>query len=315
MTDLEDRNFSCDLSNKTLDIILDSPDESNLIGNTYELKEKLGQGSFGQVYRAINIIEVRPWNKNYAIKLEPLSDKKQHLLKEYDIYNTLNDSDNFSKIYWYGNYKKYRALVLDQLGPSLKHLFIKNKYDFDMNTIANIAVQFLYRLQELHNAGYLHQDIKPENILVDLKNMIKIYMIDFGTSDKWQNFVNRKHVLKVPSNRIVGTARYSSINNHKYMSQSRRDDLESFGYVLIYFAKSSLPWQGLKTKSFKIKWKKVLLVKENMNEKKLCSGLPKCFFNYFFYVNNLTFEQTPNYKYLRRLFRSYIKTDFFWKKN
>ena len=309
----KEREESCDLSNKTLDIILDSiEEESDLVGNIYELKEMLGEGSFGKVYRAINVKE-KEKNNEYAIKLETKKDVKKHLLKEYFVYKGLDNSNNFPKMYWYGNYKKYRGLVLDRLGPSLKYFFVKYKYNFDMNTIANIAVQVLYRLEELHNKGFLHQDIKPENILVDYRNMVKIFLVDYGTSGEWRVNNSSEHVEQIKSNKIVGTARYSSINNHSGMLQSRCDDLQSFGYVLIYLAKSSLPWQGFKTRDFRRKWKQVQDIKEGILLTKLCDGIPYCFLHYFEYISKLSFKEKPDYKYLRSLFRVYIKSDFVWK--
>lgn len=300
---------SCEMSNKTLDIILETIDEKEeveLIADKYILHEELGKGSFGTVFRATD-----DNNNEYAIKFEDKSDLKKHLSKEYVIYSSLTNSRNFPKTYYYGDYKNSRILVMQRLGISLKKLYINNK--FDINIISNIAVQVLYRLQELHDKGWLHQDIKPENILIDNILGQKIYLVDYGTSGNWWDSKTNQHIENKPSNKIVGTARYSSIANHLGFNQCRKDDLESLGYVLIYFAKGKLPWQGIHTKNFRQKWREIRKIKQRIKYESLCEKLPYCFSLYFKYIHNLGFEDTPNYSYLRNLFRHNITSDFVWK--
>lgn len=305
--------ISCELSNKTLDMILvtideeDEGDEIELIADKYILHEELGKGSFGTVYRSTDHN-----NNEYAIKFEDKSDLKEHLAKEYLIYSSLKKSRNFPKIYHYGEYKNSRILVMQRLGVSLKQLFTNRNYFFNMNTISNIAVQVLYRLQELHDKGWLHQDIKPENILIDNTLGQKIYLVDYGTSGFWWDNEHKTHVEEVHSNKIVGTARYSSLGNHKGINQSRRDDLESLGYMLVYFIKKRLPWQGISTKTFRQKWREVRKIKEKTRIEVLCKGLPYCFSLYFYHITTIRFQDTPNYSYLRDLFRHNITSDFNW---
>ena len=302
--------ISSEMSNKTLDMILDTieeEEECEIIANKYQIHEKLGQGSFGTVYKATD------FNDNeYAIKFEDQSDIKKHLLRESNIYDSLNNLPDFPTKYYYGNYKTFRVLVIDKLGDSLKKMFQKNNRIFNINTVANIAVQLLYRLENLHKTGWLHQDIKPENILIDNERGKKLYLVDFGTSSYWWDRQLNRHVVDGPSKKIVGTARYSSISNHCGRFQSRKSDLESLGYVLVYFMKGKLPWQGLPAKNYKIKWNKIQRLKESITRKKLCQDMPICFLRYFDYVDNLKFTETPDYAFLRVLFRLYIISDFFW---
>ena len=312
---MKNRSRSYD-SNKTLDIILEDFEESysdnDLVGKMYKVVKKLGSGSFGDVYSAVD-----KNNLEYAIKFEDEKDYKQHLLQEYRVYTTLNKNRHFPKIYGYGHYRNYRYLVMQKLGKSLKSMFVENDMFFDMNTVSNIAVQILYRLQELHNKGWLHQDIKPENILIDEYRGEKLYLIDYGTSGRWWDEHSLKHIPKEPSKKIVGTARYSSIANHRGYKQCRRDDLESFGFVLLYFVLGKLPWQGIKASNFRVKWNSIRSIKIKTDINKLCdlNAVSESFKIYFTYVRKLKFDQIPDYSYLRSLFRPYIKSDFYWSKS
>lgn len=308
-----EKPFSCEMSNKTFDIILDTINEEEdveIIAGKYILHEKLGEGSFGTVYKALDFDD-----NEYAIKFEEKTDLKKHLLRENTIYDTLKDLPDFPKKYYYGDHKEYRVLVLDKLGKSLKEIFYINNKNFDINTVANIAVQLLYRLENFHKQGWLHQDIKPENILIDNLDKKKIFLIDYGTSGYWWDKQLNSHVKKVESKKIVGTARYSCIRNHYGMYQNRTDDLESLGYVLIYFMRGYLPWQGIPAKNFRHKWTKVKRIKETTTRNVLCKNLPMCFLRYFQYIDRLSFTEKPDYANLRRLFRLYIISDFLWSKN
>ena len=305
---------SCDMSNKTLEIILEesSRDDNGLLAGKYELHEKLGQGSFGIVYRATD-----KDGKEYAVKCEELTDTKKHLHRENLIYDLLKGHQKFAKKYYFGEHNNQRMMVLERLGHSLKQYYLlkqRRRKKFDLNTVSNIAVQILYRLQELHNTGWLHQDIKPENILTDNITREKLYLVDFGTSAEWWDHQRKKHISPIRSNRMVGTARYSSLANHRGIKQCRKDDLESFGYVLIYLIKGRLPWQGIQAPDFRSKWKNIKRIKSTTSITSLCYGLPECFEMYFKYINQLNFKDTPNYSYLRKLFRRHIKSDFYWCK-
>ena len=151
---------------------------------------------------------------------------------------------------------------MDRLGPSLKSLYSRCNRIFPAQTVALIAIQLLDRLELLHNGGWLHQDIKPENICIGVEKTRSIlYLIDYGTSSQYVDAVTKKHRARGPSTKIVGTARYSSLNNHYGYKQSRRDDLESLGYTLIYWLLGRLPWQGIPEADFRVKWKKVRRIK------------------------------------------------------
>ena len=143
---------------------------------------------------------------------------------------------------------------MDKLGDSLEQLFTSCGRKFSIGCVCHIAIQILSRIEELHKHNYLHRDIKPDNFLIghtsngDLtsKEAGKIYMIDLGLGKVWKE--GGRHIPEKHGKRLIGTPRYASINTHFGHEQSRRDDLESLGYMLMYFAHGQLPWQGLRVK-------------------------------------------------------------------
>lgn len=312
-----DKKSSAEISNQTVEFIdNDEEDLDEIFKKKYKIHEQLGKGSFGTVYRATDKHKFE-----YAIKYESLKDTKKHLLRENRIYDSIKDKTfqyDFPRKYYYGEHSKERVLVLQKLGKSLK--YYNKKYHFDLETCSNIAVQILYRLENLHSLGWLHQDIKPENILVDSVKGRKLFLADFGTSGRWATIDIDHNILQHVSykrtNRIVGTARYSSINNHRGFTQSRRDDLESFGYVLLYFILGKLPWQGINSNSIRSKWDTIMNKKKTTDIIGLChhEDLDVCFSQYFQYISKLDFDEKPDYKFLRKLFRKNIKKDFFWSR-
>jgi serine/threonine protein kinase len=165
-------------------------------------------------------------------------------------------------------------MVIDLLGPSLEDLFNKCSRKFSLKTTLMLADQMLQRVEYLHSKNYVHRDIKPDNFLIGIgKNSHILYLIDFGLAKKYRDH-NHVHIPYKDNKHLTGTARYASVNNHLGIEQSRRDDLEGIGYVIIYFCKGSLPWQGLKAKTKLEKYNKICEKKTQIGVQGLCSGLP-----------------------------------------
>jgi len=157
-----------------------------------------------------------------------------------------NKEKHIPRIHYFGTDQGFNILVLDKLGKSLEDLFNYQKKKFSLKTVCILADQMLTRIEFIHNKHFLHRDIKPDNFMVGVGNQEKnLYIIDFGLSKRYMG-KDGKHIAYKTGKSLTGTARYASINTHLGCEQARRDDVESIGYVLIYFLRGVLPWQNLK---------------------------------------------------------------------
>ena len=258
----------------------------------YKIIKKVGKGTFGIVYKGIQL----DTNQPIAIKIE--RDKHSRLELEYNIYNQFKNVIGVPRIIDFikNEEKKEKTLIMEYLGPSIDFLFTLCKNKFSVKTVLMIAIQSINRLEQIHKQGFIHRDIKPDNFLVGYgQNKDIIYLVDFGLSKKYINSHYRN------DKNLVGSLRYASIRNHKGIEQSRRDDLESLGYMLIYFINGSLPWQNVQKKTEKEIIDEIFNIKRNISLKDLCNGLPEEFYLYMKYCRLLRFVEKPDYKYLRKL--------------
>lgn len=186
---------------------------------------------------------------------------------------------------------------------SLEDLFNKCGRRFSLKTVLQIADQVLERVETMHNRHLIHRDIKPANFVIGYHNTSLVHCIDFGLSKRYRHPRTLQHIPYRDGRSLTGTPRYASINNHLGIEQSRRDDLESIGYVLIYFLRGVLPWQGLKAKTASKKYKMIMEKKQSVSISDLCQGCPIQFAEYLSYCRNLTFDSKPDMQYLKGLFR------------
>ena len=152
---------------------------------------------------------------------------------------------------------------MELLGKSLEDLFQENQKKFSLKTVCLIAEQMLDRIEFIHNKNIIHRDIKPDNFVMGLQNNYIVYILDFGLSKKYRSSRTHQHIKFCSNKKLTGTARYASINALKGCEQSRRDDLEAIGYVLMYFLRGSLPWQGLKVNRNEDRYKKIYQKKKS----------------------------------------------------
>ena len=260
---------------------------------------KLGKGSFGYIVPGINKIT----GEEVAVKIERKIDDAQ-LKYEYKIYQLLKGGPGFPKIYGYFEENNHNILIMEKLGPSLEKIFNKNKKQFSLLTVAMIIEQILYRLEFIHSKNIVHRDIKPDNFLIGLGNKNKtIYAIDFGLSKKFKESKTGLHIPYRDGKCLLGTARYTSINTHLGVEQSRRDDIEALGYMMVYFLKGRLPWQGMINSNPNKKYDKIKKLKIDIKLQELCNGLPEETIKFIQYARDMRFEDKPNYSYLRGLMR------------
>ena len=199
---------------------------------------------------------------------------------------------------------------MELLGSSLEDIFQKQQKKFSIKTVCMVGIQMLDRLEFIHNKNIIHRDIKPDNFVLGLDNKSHIiYVLDFGLSKKYRSSRTHQHIKFSVNKKLTGTARYASINALKGCEQSRRDDLEAIGYVLMYFLRSSLPWQGLHVHKGEDRYKKILTKKRGTSAEELCKGFPSEFAEYINYTRNLEFEADPDYKFLRGLLLSVLEKE------
>ncbi|XP_020251202.1 casein kinase 1-like protein 2 isoform X1 [Asparagus officinalis] len=278
------------------------------VGNKFRLGRKIGSGSFGEIYLGTNI----QTNEEVAIKLENVKTKHPQLLYESKLYRILQGGTGIPNVRWFGVEGDYNVLVMDLLGPSLEDLFNFCSRKLSLKSVLMLADQMINRVEFVHSKSFLHRDIKPDNFLMGLgRRANQVYIIDFGLAKKYRDTSTHQHIPYRENKNLTGTARYASMNTHLGIEQSRRDDLESLGYVLMYFLRGSLPWQGLKAGTKKQKYEKISERKVSTPIEALCRGYPSEFASYFHYCRSLRFDDKPDYAYLKRLFRDlFIREGF-----
>ena len=281
-----------------------------ILNGIYRIIKMVGCGAFGEIHLAydVNMKGLR------AIKFEMANHKNPQLKHEYSVLEQLNKQegaggkggDAFTgvpKVYYFDRLEhKYNFMVMEFLGPSLGDLFQLKERNFGMETVLMLAIQVLSRIEYIHEKGFLHRDIKPENFVIGLNEKSNlVYLIDYGLSKRYKDKNSGQHIPYRENKQLVGTVRYASVNAHLGIEQSRRDDLEGIGYVLVYFYLGRLPWQN-KTDKGKPLTQKITEKKLTTPPELLCKKMPREFSYYFHYCKNLKFEDRPDYNSLKSMF-------------
>ena len=311
--------------------------EQFIINGNYNLIKLLGYGTFGEIILAFdnNSRQLR------AIKFEIMTAKNAQLKHEYTIYEQLNiieerknqskkdkeiykgtiDAESITKItmnyvdkannkaigipkvYYFDKIEnRFSYMVMDFLGPSLGDLFQLMQKKFSLQTICMCGMQMMCRLEYIHEKGFIHRDIKPENFVTGINDDSNtIYIIDFGLARRFKDKKTGSHTPYRENRQMIGTVRYASINTQIGIEQSRRDDVEAVGYVLVYLALGRLPWQRAGKEKGKGHLAKVLEKKLITPPEILCKKLPKQFSFIFQYIRKLKFEERPDYNMMKCL--------------
>lgn len=359
--------------------ILEKYKNRTLINSRYVFEKKIGSGSFGSVYRGINIIS----GDRVAIKFEATTTKIPTLLWESKILNHLAGIPGVVKLRYFGSESNKNIIVMDLFShtlyeeinklkadnstieeqmqlysengnetPSIENTSIKDgSNEFEKKNIEysensspssyrcsdinkefqdNIAKQIpsytkdvtqylismIQIIKRVHDAGVVHRDIKPENFMISLPSTEQkkqessektLHIIDFGLSRFYMK--GDKHVINTYDKSIVGTMRYISKHIHEGNVYSRRDDIISIMYVVIYLLKGNLPWTGLLPKKGDIRTKEELVYDKKViiSSDELCEGLPTLFKKILDYAYSLEFEDKPDYLYMIRQCKMLLK--------
>jgi serine/threonine protein kinase len=263
-----------------------------LINHKYKLLEKIGEGCFGSIFKGQNIRS----NEEVAIKIEPIATQSKLLKNESTIYQYLLNTSGIPTVKWYGKDEFNYYMVLNLLGESLQTVK-DNVGFFSLKATLQIGIQIISLLKTIHGKGLIHRDIKPDNFLFGLNDdKNQLYIIDFGFCRTFINNDTKLHIPMTKLSNLIGSQTYASINAHNYIELSRRDDLESLFYMLIYFVrKQKLEWQNIdiscnnREKNNIIKEKKLSMI-ENPNV-----NIPHVFITCLRIVRGLEFEDSPNY--------------------
>ena len=259
------------------------------IKNKYHLDKKIGKGSFGEVWKATNVLT----EEHVAVKLEDLSERNI-LKREASIIKYLEGVKGIPKIRNFGIANKKYYMVMDLLDKSPVSL---NKPGFSLKSVIEVAHESVNILSKIHKRGIIHRDIKPDNFLFDTTGT-KLYLIDFGLARQYKDDRGDHRPIQYKKS-LTGTVRYLSKHCHSGIEPSRRDDLISLCYMLIYLMKGTLPWQGLSGKTKKEKVLKIFDKKDTVTHIKLCEGLPIEMLHILDYCYELGYDENPNYEYIK----------------
>jgi serine/threonine protein kinase len=204
----------------------------DIVLNKYQLLGEIGNGSFSKIYKAKDIYT----SKECAIKIEKKSKNLQtneivFIIREAHIHNRLHDVEQIPRLLWFGHDTQFYYMVLPLLSGTFRNLLFDLEIPSNRESWIRVGQHMLHSIRALHNHGYIHRDIKPDNFMFDDKG--KVYLIDLGMCKNYLR--NGQHIapkIRTPASGIIGTANYISVHVHQMKEPSRRDDVESVCYVL-----------------------------------------------------------------------------------
>jgi serine/threonine protein kinase len=273
-----------------------------IVANKYRLTKKIGEGSFGKIYLATYKDNKERLDEKsstsvitsdvFAIKIMT-SNNERYIINELSIYEKIKGIKNVPSLYESGKEGKYNYMVMELLEQSLEDLRKSYGEQMSLKVVIHLSLQMLIIIEQIHEKGIIHRDLKPANFLLKTNesNISEIYLIDFGLARCFLDDKQRHYSL-ITNEDIVGTRRYMSINTHQGISSSRRDDIESFVYIMMFLYYGGLPWQNQKSV------KDVVTIKE---ESKWSMEVVGEFILILIYARNLGFTDKPNYIYIRNV--------------
>ncbi|KRY55758.1 Tau-tubulin kinase 1 [Trichinella britovi] len=261
----------------------------------FEIIKKLGNGGFGAVYEAYdckNKIKV-------AIKIEVKRRKFSTVQKEAEILKHMQGNRHVLQYLGSGDENNYNYLLMEVASESVHQLLKRapgNK--FPLPVAAEFGYNFVEALEEVHNAGYLHRDIKPGNfVLKNVENLLRICIIDFGVAEKIENNNELENKSKI---HFVGTLTYASTNVHERKPYGRHDDLLSMFYTFLEMSSGKLPWAEDDNEEA------VALKKWKTTPEMLIGRKPEAVYQIYSKLQSLTYKDNIDYEWFKDKFRSMI---------
>lgn len=270
------------------------PDLPTLVAGRFEVIKQIGRGSYSVVHLALD----KTKNELVALKFEwHHAEKTDKLAREAKLCKVFGPkSPHTTSMFWIGSEDPYNIMAMRFLGPSLEYVF-KNTCcpNFTLKTILMIATQMIDCIEFVHKNNIIHRDIKPSNFVLGPKGQRdKIYIVDFGLANRFCD-KHGGHIPMKTRNAMIGTECFTTVNLHQFLDPSRRDDLGSIGYVLLYFLRGKLPWQGINHCDKKKRKHDIGDSKMTTAHEQLCEGFPLEFVKYLQYCDQLRFElQLPS---------------------
>ena len=274
--------------------------ESARLKNGFTLGEKLGKGSFGEVYIVFDAN-----GAEYAAKFESRRSKDgkkrrrgpSQLEYESRVYEMLQGCKGIPKVFDFFTSGDYNVLILQKLGRSIQDVVEEQGGSLSMKVVLAIGTRVVKHLSFVHGLGLIHRDLKPQNMMLAADDgSHEVFLIDFGLSKRI--IVDGKHIPYLEKGcGLTGTPRYASVSSHMGIEQSRRDDLESLVYIMLYLESGRLPWQGTRGER-KERYKAILKKKRTISDAALAEGWPRRFLDFVTTVRSLRFSEKPDYKQL-----------------
>ena len=273
-----------------------------MINDNYIIDEEIGAGSFGKVYTALD----KANHTKVACKVEDKGERSR-LAIEYSHYQSIRKRGvtMIPAIYTLLNTPRFNILVMELMKVSLSDIIEKHIGNIPISFIVKTSIDIMEIMKQVHTAGFIHRDIKPDNFMFNKRDQLCI--IDLGLAKRYID-KNGTHMPFRQDRELIGTARYASINMHQGFEPSRRDDMEAVGYMIMYMLRGSLPWQGLKKDKKTAHYNKIGDVKIYTSLDKLCNNYHGNFMKYIEYCRKLEFTAAPDYDYMISLFRG-VATD------
>lgn len=264
----------------------------------YVVCRTIGKGGFGVVYE----VRSRADQSFYALKKETKdqTNRRSSIANEVQAYTDLQGCEEIPKLVDHGIHGGTSFIVLPLLRHSLKDLLESHPRFFTRRSATIIARKLLRAIEFIHSKGWIYRDLKPENVMLSYDN--KVYLVDFGMAKPYL-MENGEHIPEVGGRKMSGTAWYVSINTHRGIDQSRRDDLESLFYLLILLHRSRLPWMEGDAATPEDRQSKIWEMKETLSAEELCAGIHggESLVGFIRHVRGLGFAEKPDYQYLTDL--------------